>query len=210
MIHAAHGYLLSQFLSPFFNKRNDEYGGDLVGRSRIVIEILHKIKEKCGADYPVTIKINSDDFIDGGLSQDDCLTTCAILEKNGIDAIELSGGALAGSRKGFEPIRRGDLQEHDEPYYFHAAKEYKEKINVPLILVGGIRYYDNAEKLLAENLCDYISLCRPLIREPNLVKRWQSGNRDRTKCISCNLCLLHVLAGKSLTCVVDKKAFKKK
>lgn len=204
-IHAAHGYLLSQFISPFFNKRNDEYGGDINGRSRIIIEVLQQIKKKCGADYPVMIKINSNDFIDDGLSQEGCLKACAILEKNGIDAIEFSGGALAGSRKGFEPIRKGDPKETDKVYYFEAAKEYKEKINVPLILVGGIRYYGNAEKLLIDNICDYISLCRPLIREPSLIKHWHSGNKSRATCISCNLCMRPLMTGKSLYCVVEQR-----
>jgi len=204
-IHAAHGYCLSQFLSPFFNKRTDEYGGDIIGRSKIVLEVLEQIKEKCGADYPVIIKINSEDFIDGGFSQEDCLTVCGMLEENGIDAIELSGGSLAGSRKGFEPIRRGDLKIDDETYYLETAKEFKEKINVPLILVGGIRFYENAEKLLEEKVCDYISFCRPLIREPKLIKRWHSGDKSRATCISCNLCLLSVMKGIALHCVVEKK-----
>jgi 2,4-dienoyl-CoA reductase-like NADH-dependent reductase (Old Yellow Enzyme family) len=208
-IHAAHGYLLSQFLSPFFNKRIDEYGGDIVGRSTIVIEVLQQIKEKCGADYPVMIKINSNDFIDGGFSQEDCLKVCSIMEENGIDAIEFSGGAL-GSRKGFEPIRRGDSKISDNPYYFDAAKEYKEKIKVPLILVGGIRFYENAEQLLEDKICDYISFCRPLIREVDLIKRWHSGDKSRATCISCNLCILYVMSGKSLLCVVEKRIQDKK
>jgi 2,4-dienoyl-CoA reductase-like NADH-dependent reductase (Old Yellow Enzyme family) len=203
-LHAAHGYLLSQFISPFFNKRNDEYGGNIVGRSAIIIEILQQIKEKCGADYPVMIKINSDDFIDGGLSTEDCLAACAILEENGIDAIEFSGGAVE-SRKGFQPIRKGDLKTDSKPYYFDAAKHYKEKIKIPLILVGGIRYYENAENLLAQKICDYISLCRPLIREPNLIKRWRSGDRARAKCISCNLCMRPIMTGKSVYCVIEKR-----
>ena len=209
-IHAAHGYLLSQFLSSYFNHRNDEYGGDIVGRSKIVIEILQQIKEKCGNDYPVMIKINSDDFIDGGLSQEDCLAACAMLEENGIGAIEFSGGSLAGSRKGFEPIRQGELKITDEAYYLDAAKNYKAKIKVPLILVGGIRYYENAEELLENKLCDYISFCRPLVREAKLIKRWHSGDTSRATCISCNLCLIAVMTGKTLYCVVEKKLQEKK
>lgn len=209
-IHAAHGYLLSQFLSPFFNKRTDEYGGDIIGRSKIVIEVLRQVKEKCGIDYPVMIKINSDDFADGGLSQEDSLKVCAILEDNGIDAIEFSGGAFGASRKGFETIRKGDPKEADKPYYFDAAKHYKEKIKVPLILVGGIRYYENAEKLLEGKLCDYISICRPLIREPNLIKRWHSGDKSRATCISCNLCMRPIMTGKNLYCVVEKRLQDKK
>jgi 2,4-dienoyl-CoA reductase-like NADH-dependent reductase (Old Yellow Enzyme family) len=154
------------------------------------------------------IKINSEDFIDGGLSQEDCLAMCELLEKNGIDAIEFSGGALE-SRKGFEPIRKGDPEKDDKPYYFDAAKHYKEKIKVPLILVGGIRYYESAEKLLKDKVCDYISFCRPLIREPNLMKRWSSGDTSRAKCISCNLCIRAIMTGKSLVCVVEERLKKK-
>jgi 2,4-dienoyl-CoA reductase-like NADH-dependent reductase (Old Yellow Enzyme family) len=204
-IHAAHGYLLSQFLSPFFNKRTDEYGGDITGRSKIVIEVLQHIKGKCGTDYPVMIKINSDDFTEGGFSQKDSLKVCTILEDNGIDAIEFSGGAFGASRKGFETIRKNDPKITDEPYYFDAAKHYKKKIKIPLILVGGIRYYENAEKLLEDKLCDYISLCRPLIREPNLIKRWHSGEKSRATCISCNLCMRPLMTGKSVYCVIEKR-----
>ncbi|MDD5598138.1 MAG: NADH:flavin oxidoreductase [Victivallaceae bacterium] len=207
-LHAAHGYLLSQFLSPHYNKRTDEYGGGLTGRSRVILEILKLIKAKCGPDYLVMIKINSDDFMDNGFSRKDCLKTCALLEKNGIDAIELSGGTVE-SRKGFEPIRKADPAGKDKPYYFHAAKEYKEKIKVPLILVGGIRSYENAEKLLETGICDYISLCRPLIREPGLVKRWHSGDTAPAKCISCNLCMRPILTGKSLYCAVEEKLKRK-
>jgi len=204
-IHAAHGYLLSEFLSPYFNKRSDEYGGDITGRSKIVVEVLQQIKKKCGSDYPVMIKINSNDFAEGGLSQKDSLKACSILEDNGIDAIEFSGGAFGASRKGFDTIRKGDPKESDSPYYFDAAKHYKEKIKVPLILVGGIRYYENAEKLLEDKICDYLSLCRPLIREPKLIKRWHSGDKYRATCISCNLCMRPLMTGKSLYCVVEKR-----
>ena len=203
-LHAAHGYLLSEFLSPYFNRRTDEYGGSIACRSAIVVEILRLIKEQCGADYPVMIKINSEDFIDYGLAQEDCLTVCAILEENGIDAIEFSGGVME-SRKGFQPIRKGDPQPEDKPYYFEAAKKYKRKIKVPLILVGGVRYYDNAEELLAGKVCDYLSFSRPLIREPELMKRWRSGDTSRAKCISCNLCMRPVMTGKGLYCVVDER-----
>jgi 2,4-dienoyl-CoA reductase-like NADH-dependent reductase (Old Yellow Enzyme family) len=207
-LHAAHGYLLSQFLSPHYNRRTDAYGGDLQGRSAILLEILRLIKEKCGPDYPVMIKINSDDFMDGGFTREDCLETCAMLEANGIDAIEFSGGTME-SRKGFEPIRKIDPIRADKPYYFEAAKKYKKKIKVPLMLVGGIRYYENAEKLLKDEVCDYISLCRPLIREPGLIKRWHSGDTARASCISCNQCMRPILTGKSLYCVVEQKLKRK-
>ncbi|MDD5698480.1 MAG: NADH:flavin oxidoreductase [Victivallaceae bacterium] len=203
-LHAAHGYLLSEFLSPYFNRRTDAYGGGIAGRSTLIVEILRLIKEKCGADYPVMIKINSEDFIKNGLTRKDCLAACAIFEKNGIDAIEFSGGAME-SRKGCEPIRKGDLQPDDLPYYFEAAKAYKQQLKVPLILVGGIRYYETAAKLLADGNCDYAAFCRPLIREPELMKRWRSGDTSRAKCISCNLCMRPVMTGKGLFCVVEER-----
>ena len=94
-IHAAHGYLLSQFLSPFFNKRKDEYGGSLENRARIVVEVLESIKGHVRADFPVMIKMNSQDFLEGGLSAGDAIKVAAILEASGIDAIELSGGRFS-------------------------------------------------------------------------------------------------------------------
>ncbi len=105
-IHGAHGYLLSQFLSPFYNKREDEYGGSIENRARIVLEVFRSVRTAVGDDFPVLIKINSEDFVEKGQTQEDMLETAAMLEKEGIDAMELSGGSQR-SEPGLSPVRRG-------------------------------------------------------------------------------------------------------
>jgi 2,4-dienoyl-CoA reductase-like NADH-dependent reductase (Old Yellow Enzyme family) len=200
-IHAAHGYLLSSFLSPFYNQRDDEYGGSVENRARIVIEVLKAIKDVVGSEFPVMIKMNSEDFVGGGLTVPDMLRTAAMLSLYGINAIELSGGILEGPKE-LNPIRNvnpGSIAE--EGYYLEAAKQFKTSINVPLILVGGFRSIEACEQAVDNNFTDYISLSRPLIREPALVARWHSGDRQKASCISCNACFRPALSGRGIYCV---------
>lgn len=204
-IHAAHGYLLSQFLSPFFNKRTDEYGGIIENRMRIVLEVLESIRGSVGQDFPVLIKMNSEDFLDKGLTVDDMLHAAALLEQAGIDAIELSGGTGYSGRR--IPVRIAKIDtEEKEAFYRAAAKRYKERITVPLMLVGGIRSYEVSERLVDEGTADYISLCRPLIREPHLINRWKQGDTRKATCLSDNLCFKPTRAGQGLYCVVEKRS----
>ena len=204
-IHAAHGYLFSQFLSPFFNRRQDEFGGSVENRTKIVIMALKKIKAVTGGGYPVLIKINSDDFIDGGINPDEMLEIAQLLEKNGIDAIEISGGTHF-SKEGYDPVRKGNRAIPDHgAYYFKAAGKLKQSVKVPVILVGGIRAFDTAQNIIAYKAADYIAMSRPLIREPQLIKRWESGNTARASCESCNSCFRPVLTGKGLYCPVGER-----
>jgi len=203
-IHAAHGYLLSQFLSPFFNKREDAYGGSTENRARIVREVLQSIRGYSGTDFPVMIKMNSSDFLEGGLDVDGMLATASLLENDGIDAIELSGGTICSGK--YLPIRSCKIaSEEDEVYYLDAARMYKKRIRVPLMLVGGIRSLSVAERLVRENLTDYVSLSRPLIREPNLINRWKSGDTRKSECRSDNLCFNAAMSGEGIYCVVERK-----
>jgi len=203
-IHAAHGYLLSQFLSPFFNKRDDGYGGSIENRSRIVLEVLHSVRAAVGAGYPVIIKINSEDFVENGLTVAEMLQVAAKLESAGIDAIEISGGTVYASGA-LSAIRIGSFDTPEkEVFYREAAMRYRERIGVPLMLVGGIRSFDVAAKLVDDGLADYISLSRPLIREPALINRWQSGDLGKSRCISDNACFGPLLKGEGLYCVREK------
>jgi 2,4-dienoyl-CoA reductase-like NADH-dependent reductase (Old Yellow Enzyme family) len=204
-IHSAHGYLLSEFLSPFFNKRTDEYGGSIENRTRIVLEVLRSIRAAVEDDYPVLVKVNSEDFIDGGLAVAEMLQVAVLLEKAGIDAIEMSGGTIYASGK-YSAVRPGAIDTPEkEVYYREAAGLFKKKISVPLLLVGGIRSYEVADQLVANGGADYISLCRPLIREPDLVRRWQSGDTRKSTCLSENQCFEPAIKGEGLYCVVEKK-----
>lgn len=204
-IHAAHGYLLSQFLSPYFNRRTDDSGGSLENRARVVLTILKRIKATCGETFPVLVKLNSDDFIDGGLTVNDMLRIAGILEQAGIDGIEMSGGSMNAASR-FKPVRRGELpSEEQEVYYRAAARRFRATIGVPLILVGGVRSYTVAERLVEEGITDYISLSRPLIREPHLVSRWKSGDIEKSACISCNSCFRPIMEGKGMYCVAERR-----
>jgi 2,4-dienoyl-CoA reductase-like NADH-dependent reductase (Old Yellow Enzyme family) len=203
-IHAAHGFLLSQFLSPFFNKRRDLYGGSIENRARLVLDVFQSVRIKVGDQFPVMIKLNSEDFLEGGLSLEEMVQVAAMLETAGIDAIELSGGT--GYSGNCTPVRQGKFaSEDEEAYHLDGARKCKEKIGVPLMLVGGIRSYGVAEKLVSEGLTDYISLSRPLIREPHLIDRWKSGDTRKAMCQSDNLCFNPIVQGEGIYCVVEKR-----
>ncbi|URZ15651.1 NADH:flavin oxidoreductase [Clostridium felsineum] len=184
-IHSAHGYLLSQFLSPFFNKRNDEYGGDISNRAKIVFEVYAAIREKVGNDYPIWVKVNGEDYVSGGLSLEECLWVCCELDKLGINGIEISGGIgispeSAATRKMSSSDKEGVFAQN--------AMQVAEKVNASVISVGWYRTPDMIEEWLNKGKIQAISLCRPLICEPELPNIWGSGNRRKSKCISCNKC----------------------
>jgi len=202
-IHAAHGFLLSEFLSPFYNRRTDQYGGSLENRARLLLEVVHNVRDRVGDRFPVMVKMNSEDFVPGGLGVEEMLEVASMLEKAGIDAVELSGGTRYSGD--LIPSRLGRLDtEKMEVYYSEAAKKFKKRVRVPLMLVGGIRSYTVAERIVREGIADYVSLSRPLIREPDLVNRWKSGDTSRAKCLSDNLCFGPARAGEGLYCVVEK------
>jgi 2,4-dienoyl-CoA reductase-like NADH-dependent reductase (Old Yellow Enzyme family) len=202
-LHAAHGYLLSQFLSPRFNKREDGYGGTAENRATAVLEVLRAVRENVGRSFPVLIKMNSEDFLEGGLTVEDAVKTGVLLQEAGIDAIELSGGTFLSGK--LSPSRGGIKSEDREAYFKEAAKVFKAKLKVPVILVGGIRSFQVAERLVEEGCADYISMSRPFIREPGLVRRWASGDRSKAKCISDNQCFGPGMAGEGVYCVTETK-----
>ncbi len=204
-IHGAHGYLINQFLSPFYNRRQDEYGGNIENRARFLLEILKAIRKAVSGDYPVLIKLNSADFLSGGSTEEDMLQTAAMLEEDGIDAIELSGGTPLSGK--YSPVRKGKPAPGvTEVYYEAAARRFKEEIGVPLILVGGIRTFGTSTRLVAEGIADYIALSRPLIREPDLVNRWQSGDARPSLCISDSGCFGSGLRKQGVRCVVEGRS----
>lgn len=202
-IHAAHGYLLSQFLSPIYNRRSDGYGGSIENRARIHVEVIHAVRKAVGKDYPVLIKMNCADFAENGLSLEDSLIAGEILADAGLDAIELSGGLLTGGK--LSPSRPGINSAEKEAYFREELIAFKKNIRIPLILVGGIRSVEVAEKLVADGSADYIAMCRPLIREPDLVQRWKAGDRRRAECKSDNLCFEPGREGRGIYCVTRER-----
>ena len=202
-IHAAHSYLLSQFLSPAFNQRTDAYGGSIENRTRILVEVVQVIRERLGRDYPLLVKMNCRDFLEGGLELEDALQASAMLKEAGIDAMEVSGGTFISGD--LMPIRTGIVSEKDEAYFQTEARAFKQRLGIPIILVGGIRSFSVAERMVNDHIADYISMCRSFIREPGLINRWQSGDLRKATCLSDSKCLRPSLAGKGAYCVVEKR-----
>jgi 2,4-dienoyl-CoA reductase-like NADH-dependent reductase (Old Yellow Enzyme family) len=202
-IHAAHGYLLSQFISPLLNRRLDDYGGTVEKRYRALGEVVKKIRVVVGPDFPILIKLNSQDFLEGGLTLEDSLQIGARLQENGLDAIELSGGVLIS--KNLSPSRTGITTEEKEAYFSEEAQAFKKNVSLPLLLVGGVRSFSVAERIVDQGVADYISMSRPFIREPELIQRWRTGDRRPASCLSDNQCFRTIMGGEGLYCVVEKK-----
>lgn len=184
-IHCAHGYLLSQFVSPFYNKRTDQYGGSPANRVRIITEIIDLIRKEQPA-LAVFVKINGSDYYDGGLTIEDSVAICRILETHGIDAIELSGGITASA---LSREMGSNITSPDREAMFSAnGARVAEAVSIHVISVGGYRSPEVMEKVLNETKIEMISLSRPFFAEPELVNRWKNGDRAKTRCISCNKC----------------------
>jgi 2,4-dienoyl-CoA reductase-like NADH-dependent reductase (Old Yellow Enzyme family) len=210
-LHAAHGGLLSRFLSPYTNHRDDTYGGSIVNRARIIREIVSKARQSV-RDFPILIKMNCTDYLVGGSDIDSFPDLALEIERTGVDAIEVSGGmwdCLLRSEQelGFRPVpapeshtRIGNLEK--QSYFL----KYVEKLDVdiPVILVGGNRNIERLEEIIKREKVDFIALSRPLIREPNLPNRWREGRGSKgTECISCNSCIysMHHHSDRLVTCV---------
>lgn len=198
-IHSGHGYLLSQFLSPAYNKRLDEYGGAIENRARIHLQIYRAIRDVVGKDYPILIKMNGADCIDNGLNKEDSLQAAKLFADAGFDAIEVSCGIIRTGK--LSPSRPGITTEEKEAYCKEYAEHFKRNINIPLILVGGLRSFAVIEKIVSEGIADYISMSRPFIREPDLINRWKNGDLRKSECKSDNLCFTPGFEGRGVYCV---------
>jgi len=207
-LHGAHGYLLSSFLSPYTNRRQDEYGGDTEKRMKIVEDIYNRIVAKVGGKFPVLIKMNVSDFLESGVDISESKKIAERFSKIGIAAIETSGGMFETRihNKDLTASRTKILSKNEEAYFLPYAREIKQVIDVPLILVGGIRSLEIVEKILAEGSADFVSLSRPLIREPDLPSKWLKGIGSLTaECISCNACYRSLTDG-GVRCIQKERA----
>ncbi|MEM1658338.1 MAG: NADH:flavin oxidoreductase [Candidatus Jordarchaeales archaeon] len=198
-IQACHGYLVSQFLSPYSNKRSDEYGGSTENRARMLVEIIKGIKKACGGDWPVLVKLQMDDCVadEDRLKLPESVEIARIVLKSGADAIEVSGGIYESTLYGnLSSVRTKVGEEVPEAYFLPFAVEVKKALpSATVMLVGGIRSKSTAEEVLEKGYSDFISMSRPLIRDPNLPAKWLKGESLKSECISCNDCLR--MAGKS-------------
>lgn len=198
-IHGAHGYLISQFLSPLTNQRSDAYGGSLENRSRFLFDVYDKIRTKVGRAYPVFIKLNGADWVDGGFSREEALIVAGNLSRAGIDAIEVSSGnSLSGD---MVPARKKIDTLGKEGYNLELAAAVKSVVSCPVISVGGFRSLVIAENAIQKQGMDFISMSRPLIRQPDLPTLWANGESETCDCISCNKCFLPGLSKGGIYCV---------
>ena len=204
-LHAAHGYLLSQFLSPLCNRREDEYGGDLKRRARFAAELIVGIREAVGPDFPILMKINGDDFVDDGLKAPEAAEITNLFERAGLSAVEISGGLFGSDRIPKELIRKSARNPETSAFFLPQAQEFRKRVSIPIILVGGIRSVEMIEVLLSEEKVDYVAMSRPFIREPHLVRRWKSGDRSPSSCRTCGRCLLKAFRGHKVQCYRLKK-----
>jgi len=210
-LHAAHGWLLSSFLSPWTNQRSDKYGGSTENRARVISDIYQQARKKVDDRFPILIKMNTTDFLPKGIDLDEAVQVSKLLSKYGFAAIETSGGmweALTRTKEelGWLPVmlpesRTGIKDKEQEAYFLPAAKVIKEKTNSTVILIGGLRSFSKIDEVLTSKVVDFVSMSRPLIRQPDLPNLWRSGEGpDKAECISCNACLP---AGKAqMTCRV--------
>jgi 2,4-dienoyl-CoA reductase-like NADH-dependent reductase (Old Yellow Enzyme family) len=202
-LHGAHGYLINQFLSPLTNRRGDEYGGSVANRCRFMLEVYRAVRAAVGKDYPVMIKLNCCDFLDGGFSAEDALHAARALDLAGIDAIEVSSGT--GASGSFSPVRTRIETSEQEGYNLPLARAVRAVVDCQVLTVGGFRSFEVAQQAVVDGM-DGIALARPLIRDPGLPRRWQRGDTSRATCISCNGCFRPGYKGKGVHCVVAEKS----
>jgi len=231
-LHAAHGYLISRFLSSLHNRRDDRWGGDFERRLAFLAEVFHAVRAAVGKDFPVTVKLNAHDGESGGLELEDGVRIGKRLEQWGCDAIEVSAGTGDVGlgfypNKGGMPVEEGkkwlgatfgflrpvmpvmgpfikvaskSVAFDEEAYFWPLARRFADELNIPILCVGGIRSLSMARRILTESKVAAVSLARPLVRQPMLVRAWQSGQVDQADCESCNRCFVQIGLGDSLKC----------
>lgn len=231
-LHAAHGYLLSEFLSPFLNKRKDRWGGSVENRFRIVREILQRSREKVGR-YPIWVKVSAFDENRNRKELEEIIKGCQLLQGDGCDAIEVSCGyglkgldtvrvpkipldamlALLPDFKNYSSFKRSFFKivaplliKRYKPIYNYnvkSAERIKKNVNIPVIVVGGIRKLEDIKNIIENTDIDFVSMCRPFIIEPNIVNKFQENKSVESKCIDCGYCLFGVVSNK-LKCYFGK------
>lgn len=191
-LHAAHSYLLSQFIDKTFNHRTDAYGGTIENRFRLTREIIVGIKEKCGDEFPVFIKINNDSRTDDDEYEQDLLYMLQELSKLGVEAVELSGADFISQPR------------TATTYYVERIAKMKKAVPaLPIILVGGVRSLADMDKVLASGI-DMVSLSRPFICEPDIIKLLLNG-QEKSKCLNCSKCFALPKIKPGIRCVLKRK-----
>ncbi len=217
-LHLAHGYLLSSFLSPHMNKRKDRWGGNTENRFRIINEILELSRKKVG-NYPILVKINAYEKSKDGMKIEEAVKIAKYLEQSGCDAIEVSCGIAeegfitARGDFPYNMIFRHNYKIKKIPKFFHPllkpllkltmsspkphflynlsdAEEIKRHVRIPVIVVGGIRKFEEIKNIVEQDRCDFVSMSRPFIIEADIVKKFKEYKQNESKCINCNYCMI--------------------
>jgi len=197
-IHAAHGYLVNQFLSPYTNRRTDKYGGDFFNRMRFLTEIVLGIRYTCGSNFPVGVRMDGTEFTDYGMKEDECLHIARYLESIGVACLDVSCGTYESGWSIVEPY---GLQ---EGWKKHLAKNIKACVNIPVIAVNTIKHPAFAEQLLEEGVSDFVGVARGNLCDPEFANKAKAGDDARVrKCIGCMNCFKMASIGRAIECAVN-------
>lgn len=196
---------ISCFMSPYTNKRTDDYGGDFDGRMRFALEIIEKVKEKVGDSFPLMVRIPGDEFVDGGIDLDMAKRIAKALEDAGVDAISVSSGTYGTPISlhfgaSWPPYQKKGL-------LATYTAEIKEVVDIPVIVVGALHFVEVAERILNENQADFIAIGRGLIADPEIPKKLMENRpEDIRRCIRCNECVSGVVTYVSVSCTLNAAA----
>lgn len=226
-VHAGHGYLISQFLSPYTNTRKDEYGGSLENRARFLKEVMREVQGAARNDIAVIVKINMQDGFSGGMETHECLEVAKMIERWGADALVLSGGFVSKAPmyilRGSMPIRvmsrfmknplmkvfirafGGKLikdEEFHELYFLDQALKFREALNLPLVYVGGLLCRENIDTALEKNF-EFVAMARALIQDPGFISKMLTNDLSRSSCDTCNYCIAKMYS-REVTCIQNE------
>ena len=173
-IHAGHGFLLSQFLSPLFNLRTDNYGGSVANRSLLIIEVINEVRSVVGAEFPIGVRINSTDQLDGGLIEDDALEAVRLIGQTSVDLIDISGGTY------FPGAKASSDSSSSGAYFVEFAKRAKEVTDVPVMATGGFKTRGQAVDAVASGAVDMVGIARAMVLNPELPNDWLAGDEGNS------------------------------
>lgn len=200
-IHGAHGYLINQFLSPFSNRRSDEYGGTQEKRNRFMLEVISAVRDAVGLAFPVTIRVSADEMVEGGLGLKEMVGICRVIAKSGVDAIHVSAGVYGSYVKGYmiAPMAMPD------GLLVKYAKAVKNAVDIPVIAVGKIRTPQACEEVLRAGFADFVAVGRSLLADPEWPNKARRGRVDLiNKCVACNQgCISRLFAQQDVQCTVN-------
>jgi 2,4-dienoyl-CoA reductase-like NADH-dependent reductase (Old Yellow Enzyme family) len=204
-LHSGNGYLLAQFNSPHTNRRNDRWGGDAQKRAQFILNVYGAVREATGPNFPITARPGLADTVSNGLKLEEGLSIARQLAARGLAALEVTYGVMTSYRENIRPyagttrwraIADGMLHRTfsapvAEAYYRPFARAAKSAIDIPVVLVGGVRSTEVMDQIVRSGDADFLAMARPFVREPDLVNKIATGRRGPVDCVSCNICFLH-------------------